>query len=45
MIQEHATPSADAIEEAVDERIEYRLNGAALIDTETERTKFRIATN
>jgi hypothetical protein len=44
MIEEHATPSEEAIQEAVDERIEYRINGAALVNDDGH-TKFRIQTN
>jgi transitional endoplasmic reticulum ATPase len=44
MIQEHATPSQDVIEEAVDQRVQARLNGAALTDPETGRMKLRVET-
>jgi len=38
MIEEHASPlSQETIEEAVDERIEYRLNGAAILKPDGTR--------
>lgn len=44
MIIEHATPSQEAISEAVDERIESRLDGASITDPDTGRAKYRIQT-
>jgi transitional endoplasmic reticulum ATPase len=44
MIEEHATPSSDVIQQAVDEQIEYRLNGAAILNYDGD-TKFTIRTN
>jgi transitional endoplasmic reticulum ATPase len=44
LIEEHATPSASAIEEAVDEKIMSRLNGAAFADMDG-RPKFRLIPN
>jgi len=37
MIVENATPDMERIEEAVDERIEYRINGATLVKPNGER--------
>lgn len=37
MIEEHATPSSSTIEDAVDERIEYRLAGAAIVKPDGTR--------
>lgn len=45
MISEHATPSEDVIQSAVDERIESRLDGAAIVDPDTGRGKYRLTTN
>lgn len=45
MITEHATPSAEAIMEAVDDRIESRLDGAAIVDPDSGRGKYRLTTN
>jgi hypothetical protein len=45
MITQHATPSQDAIAEVVDNQIEYRMNGAAIVDPDSGRGKFRIQTN
>lgn len=38
MIEDHATPSSEAIEEAVDSRIEYRVNNAAIVNNDGKRT-------
>ena len=45
MINDHATPSDDVISEAVDRQIEYRLNGAALVDKDSGEAEYRIQTN
>jgi hypothetical protein len=45
MIADHATPSEDVIEAAVDRQIEYRLSGAALVDDDTGATTHRLQTN
>lgn len=45
MITEHATPSQEVIEQAVDERIESRLDGASIVDPDSGRGKYRLQTN
>lgn len=45
MIAEHATPSEDTIKHAVDEQIEYRLDGASVVNTETGNARYRLHTN
>jgi transitional endoplasmic reticulum ATPase len=44
MITDHATPAEDVIATAVDQQIEYRLNGAAVVDDDG-RGRYRIQTN